>query len=152
MPTEMLSPHFSLEEFTVSQTASREGISNQPASQAHMDNLRKTAAVMEKVRTMLGNKPIMVSSGYRSPALNAAVGGASSSAHCSGLACDFNCPGFGTSFQICEFLAPHVDELGIDQLINEYPPSGWVHIGLRDGEPRNQVATIDSGGFRLGLA
>jgi len=151
MPTEMLSPHFTLDEFLASQTASREGIDNKPATQQHYDNLKRTAQVMEQVRAILGNRPILVSSGYRSPALNAAVGGASSSAHCSGLACDFQCPGFGTPHDICKMLEPHVKELGIDQLIDEYPPTGWVHVGLSAGDPRCQVCTIDSGGFRLGI-
>lgn len=150
MPT-MLSPHFSLEEFLASQTAAREGIDNSPSPE-HLENLKRTAAVMEKVRELLGNKPIIVSSGYRSPALNAAVGGSSTSAHCFGLACDFQCPAFGTPHEICETLQACVMQLGIDQLIDEYPPGGWVHIGLREGDPRHQVATIDSRGFHLGLA
>jgi zinc D-Ala-D-Ala carboxypeptidase len=148
--TEMLSPHFTLTEFTTSQTASREGIDNSPSPEHH-ENLKKIAAVMELVRSLLGDRPINVSSGYRSPALNAAVGGASSSAHCAGLACDFQCDGFGTPHEIAVFLSSHVGELGIDQLINEYPPNGWVHVGLSSNPPRNQVATIDGGGFRLGL-
>ncbi len=152
MPTTMLSANFSLAEFTKSQTAARQGIDNNPATPQHMKNLKRIAAVMEKVRALLGNKPISVSSGYRSPALNAAVGGASSSAHCAGLACDFECDAYGTPHQIAAFLAGYVEELGIDQLINEYPPNGWVHIGLKDGEARYQVATIDSNGFRIGLA
>lgn len=152
MPTEMLSPYFSLAEFTVSQTASRMGLSNQPATQEHHDNLKRTAATMEKVRTLLGNKPIMVTSGYRSPEVNRAVGGSATSAHCSGLACDFQCPGYGTPTEIAHFLEGHMQELGLDQLIDEYPPSGWVHVGLSAAPPRYMALTIDNSGTHSGIA
>jgi hypothetical protein len=152
MPTEMLSPHFSLAEFTVSETAARQGLSNEPATQRHMDNLRRTAETMEKVRTILSSKPIIVTSGYRSPPVNAAVGGSSTSAHCSGLGCDFVCPGFGTATAVCRVLLPHLQALDIDQLIDEYPPTGWCHIGLTEGQPRHMVLTIDQRGTRTGIA
>jgi len=149
MPTVMLSEHFTLQEFTASQTAAREGIPNQP--NAHeLENLKKTAAVMEKVRTILGSKPIMISSGYRGPQLNAAVGGATNSAHCFGLAADFTCPGFGDDHDICLKLEPHMKELGIDQLIWEYDQ--WVHLGLTEGTPRYQCLTINNSGTRTGFA
>jgi hypothetical protein len=151
MSTEMLSPHFSLAEFTDSQTARRMGLSNQPASMEHLANLKRTAAVMEKVRTLLGDKPILISSGYRSPEVNRAVGGASASAHCEGLSCDFICPGFGSPTGIAKFLVPHMVELGIDQLIDEFPPNGWVHIGLSPITPRHMALTIDSNGTRTGI-
>ena len=48
---------------------------------------------MEKIRSLLDNQPIVVHSGYRAPAVNRAVGGVATSAHCLGLACDFVCPG-----------------------------------------------------------
>lgn len=148
MPTEMLSPHFTLEEFLISQTAAREGISNQPSPEHH-ENLKKTAAVMEQVRTLLGNKPIIVSSGYRSPALNTAVSGASNSAHCYGFGCDFTCPGFGSPVEIANTLLPHLHELGIDQIIHEY--QSWVHIGLTAAVPRHQALTIDNRGTLVGI-
>ena len=100
MPTTMLTPHFTLDEFTASQTAARMGLPNMPSGQ-EMANLQRTAETMEKVRTILGDKPVLISSGYRSPAVNAAVGGASNSAHMSGLAVDFTAPGFGSPLDIC---------------------------------------------------
>jgi zinc D-Ala-D-Ala carboxypeptidase len=144
-----LTPHFALEEFTASQTAARQGLNNQPDEPA-LANLKRTAELMEKVRVVLGNRPVLISSGYRSPQVNAAVGGSSSSAHMSGLAVDFTCPGFGTPRDICRALSPRMGELEIDQLILEH--DGWCHLGLTVGAPRCQLATIDSGGFRLGLA
>lgn len=143
-----LTDHFSLEEMTASETAARRGIDNTP-SPAIIKNLTRTAQLLERVRVLLGSKPILVSSGYRSPALNAAVGGSKTSAHMQGLAADFICPGFGTPLAICKRL----DSLGVefDQLIQE---GTWVHIGLAaEGiKPRRQVLTakFSSGGTTYG--
>ena len=145
----MLTPHFTLEEFTASQTASRMGISNMPTGQEY-ENIKRCAETMEAVRTLLGNKPILISSGYRSPQVNAAVGGSSTSAHMSGLACDFICPGFGTPKEICQMLQPYMGQLKIDQLIYEY--GDWVHLGLSTGDARCMALTIDSNGTRTGFA
>jgi zinc D-Ala-D-Ala carboxypeptidase len=146
-----LTDHFTLEEFTDSQTAARQGIKNVPAADSQeRKNIQRTAEVMEKVRTILGDKPILVSSGYRSPKVNAAVGGSKTSAHVHGLAVDFSCPGFGTPLQICKALQPHMKALGIDQLIHEY--NTWVHLGLTAGEPRQMALTIDNKGTRSGFA
>jgi zinc D-Ala-D-Ala carboxypeptidase len=146
-----LTEHFTLEEFTDSQTAARKGLNNvPPANSQERKNIQRTAETMEKVRTILGDKPILISSGYRSPQVNAAVGGSKSSAHMSGLAADFSCPGFGTPLQICKKLHPHMKELGIDQLIHEYDT--WVHLGLTGGAPRHMALTIDNKGTRSGFA
>ena len=147
-----LTPHFTLEEFTDSQTAARRGIHNVPtANSQERKNLQRTAEIMELVRTILGGKPILISSGYRSQWLNSAVGGSKNSAHTHGLAVDFSCPGFGAPLQICEALDPHMRELGIDQLIHEY--KAWVHLGLSDSdEPRHMAMTIDTKGARSGFA
>ena len=144
-----ISDHFTWEEFTDSQTAARKGIPNVPTARERK-NVERTAWVMESVRTILGDKPILISSGYRSPAVNAAVGGSKSSAHMSGLAVDFSCPGFGTPKAICKKLEPHMKELDIDQLIHEF--DSWVHLGLRDGDARHQALTIDNRGTRTGFA
>jgi zinc D-Ala-D-Ala carboxypeptidase len=146
-----LTPHFTLEEFTDSQTAARKGIKNiPPENSQERKNIQLTAETMELVRTKLGDKPILISSGYRSPQVNAAVGGSKSSAHMSGLAVDFSCPGFGTPKQICKKLEPIMKELGIDQLIHEYDT--WVHLGLTSGTPRHMAMTIDNKGTRNGFA
>ena len=145
-----LTPNFTLEEFTDSQTAARRGIDNvpPPLSQERF-NLQGTAEVMEKVRTLLGDHPVLISSGYRNAWVNSAVGGSKNSAHVQGLAVDFSCPGFGTPLQICETLEPHMKALGVDQLIHEYKT--WVHLGLRDA-PRHMAMTIDTEGARHGFA
>jgi zinc D-Ala-D-Ala carboxypeptidase len=144
-----LTPNFTVEEFTTSETAARKGINNVPHhnSQEHK-NMIRTAELMEKVRSILGDKPILISSGYRSPSVNAAVGGSKNSAHMSALAVDFICPSFGTPLAICKTLELYMKDLGIDQLIHEY--GTWVHLGLRD-PPRHQTLTIDNKGTRNGF-
>jgi zinc D-Ala-D-Ala carboxypeptidase len=123
-----ISEHFSLEEMTFSETAARLGIDN-AASPEIVGNLRRVAASMERVRSLLGDKPIVVHSGYRAPEVNEAVGGVATSAHCFGLACDFVCSQYGTAAEVA--LAILKSDLEYDQLILEY---GWVHIGLaKDG-------------------
>jgi zinc D-Ala-D-Ala carboxypeptidase len=132
-----LSPHFPLSEMLLSQQATRLGIANIPGVEA-LANLRRVCAVLELVREALGNRPITVSSGYRSPAVNKAVGGDKFSAHLLGLAADFICPGFGTPLQICRrIVAAHIP---FDQLIYE---GTWVHLGLSSlgTPPRGEVLT-----------
>lgn len=147
-----LTPNFTLEEFTDSQTAARMGIVNVPSPQSQeRKNLQRTAEVMEKVRSLLGDKPILISSGYRSPKVNSAVGGSKNSHHINGLAVDFTCPGFGTPFAICRELGPHMIALQIDQLIHEF--GTWVHLGLCPAgyDPRHMALTIDNKGTRNGF-
>lgn len=146
-----LTPHFTLEEFTDSQTAARKGIHNVPVhgSPEHK-NLKRTAEVMERVRTILGDRPILISSGYRSSKVNRVVGGSKHSAHIHGLAVDFSCPEFGTPINICHALEPNMAELGIDQLIHEF--NTWVHLGLSNDEPRKMALTIDTRGTRNGFS
>ncbi|MFN0163813.1 MAG: D-Ala-D-Ala carboxypeptidase family metallohydrolase [Burkholderiales bacterium] len=148
MPTR-LSPHFSLEELTASQTAAREGIDNMPDAEAR-HNLARLAATLEEVRTLLGGVPIIISSGYRSPALNRRVKGARASAHMTGLAADFTAPAAGTVLQVArKIAASHIE---FDQLIHEY--GAWVHMGLAaaDSTARRQTLSIFRGtGYLPGL-
>lgn len=127
-----LSPHFNLAEFTQSQTATRKGIDNMPNS-VIINNLTIVAANMEEVRKLLNNLPISISSGYRSPALNKAVGGSKTSAHVEGWACDFICPAFGTPVQVVDRLKN--SDLKFDQIIEE---GTWVHISF-DPKMRKQI-------------
>lgn len=130
-----LSAHFSLAELTASNTAARKGIPN-IAPPEIVDTLILTADRMEKVRALLGNKPIRVLSGYRSPAVNKAVGGSRSSAHMTGHAVDFTCDGFGTPAQVAKWLSQHLT--AYDQIIEEF--GQWVHIGFGPGR-RMQLLT-----------
>jgi hypothetical protein len=151
MPSEQLSEHFTLAEFVYSQTASRMGLDNTPTEEAHV-NLQQLAQVMEKVRDICGANPVQITSGYRSPEVNAATGGSSTSAHMSGLAADFVVPAFGTPLEVCHAIEPYLDLLGIDQLIHEY--DDWVHlaISVKIEDARCECLTIDNSGTTTGFA
>lgn len=99
--------------------------------------LRETALKMEDVRSALGH-PIVVNSGYRSQAVNRAVGGAKNSAHIAGDAVDFICPSFGAPHEVCK--AIENSGIAFDQLILEY---GWTHISFAPAM-RRQVLTKTS--------
>lgn len=137
-----LSTNFTLDEFTNSQTAERNGIDNTPPDSL-LPTLRQTAYGLELVRTLLNNKPILVSSGYRGPALNAAVNGSNGSQHLLGEAVDFTCPTFGTPEQVVRAIV--ASNIPFDQVIQEF--GRWVHISFG---PRNrrQALVIDKQGTR----
>lgn len=137
-----LSQHFTLAEFTASNTARRKGIPNNPPP-AILDQLILTADRMEGVRSLLGDRPIQILSVYRSPAVNRAVGGSASSAHMTGHAVDFVCPAFGTPGQVASRLSKTL--IGFDQLIEEF--GGWVHVGFGPGQ-RGQLLTARKQGRR----
>ncbi len=143
-----LSPHFSLAEFTRSATADHYKIDNTPTAE-HLENLRQLSHTLEEVRAFLGF-PLLITSGYRSPALNRAVDGSSTSSHCHGLAADFHCPGFGSDLKVCHALAK--SGIKFDQLIFEQGKiATWVHLGIGD-KLRQEVLSWRSGkGFRSGV-
>ena len=140
-----LTEHFDLSEFVISQEAARRGIDNTPPDEA-LENLYILAMALEEIRARLG-KPIVISSGYRSPALNAAVGGAANSAHVLGYAADLTCPGFGAPLSVCKAIAT-LPGFKYDQVIHEF--RGWCHLSV-DPRGRMQTLTIDRNGTRKGL-
>jgi hypothetical protein len=130
----MLSPNFDLSEFIVSQYASRFDIDNRPR-QPIIDNLtRLCVEVLEPLRAAV-KKPIIISSGYRSLALNKAIGGASNSAHTLGLAADITVPGI-TNRTVCFHIL--TEKIKFDQLIDEF--GSWVHVSIaaKNAQPRGQ--------------
>ena len=133
-----LSEHFTLEELTFSATAQRKQIDNKPPAEV-LDNMKRLAAGLEEVRAALGNKPMRINSGYRSPKLNRAVGGARLSAHMAGYAADFVCPDFGSPLKIVKALA--ATGIQFDKLIQE---GTWVHISFAP-EARRQMLTAHFG-------
>ena len=146
-----LTEHFTLEEVTQSQTASRNGIDNSLPGDLYPAVL-KTAVGMEKVRALL-DKPISVDSWYRCPALNSAIGSKPTSQHIKGEAVDFICPAYGTPTQIAKFLVSNSDLIRYDQLILEH---SWVHISWNSSNPnsgqRGQVLSLlSTGGYSTGL-
>lgn len=130
-----LSAHFTLAELTVSAAAARNGKTNVPPAK-ELATLTVTAGLMETVRTLLGDKVIIVLSGYRSPEVNRLVKGSKTSAHMTGHAVDFICPSFGTPREIVDYLAPRLGSF--DQVIEEF--GEWVHIGFGPGK-RREVLT-----------
>ena len=130
----MLSEHFSLDEFTASQEATRHSINNTPSEKV-VENLRMLAALLEQVRELLGGHSIHISSGYRSLMLNRHIGSSDTSAHIRGWAADFTCPSFGTPIAVAKKIAE--SNLKFDQLIFE---GTWVHISC-DPQNRRQLLT-----------
>ena len=128
-----LSLHFDLGEFTRSATAAREGINNEPGP-AVLANLARLAGELEKVR-LLCNAPLHVLSGYRCPALNAAVGGSKNSYHMLGLAADFDPPPGMTHDQLQHAIGAAVD-IDFDLALEERAKDGahWLHLQIpKDG-------------------
>src|SRR5210317_1271459 len=124
-----LSKNFTLQEFTKSQTALRQGIDNTPEGE-HLEAAKALFEnVVQPVRENFG--PTVINSGYRGPALNEAVGGSAKSQHCKGEAVDIECPGVPNA-DIAQWI---VDNLDFDQVILEFytpgiPDSGWVHVSF----------------------
>jgi hypothetical protein len=143
-----LTTHFTLEEMTYSQTASRYGINNTPPPDI-VTELTRTCEMLERVRTTLGGQPIMITSGYRCPELNKACGGSSTSQHMTGQAVDFYVPAFGTPKQVCDAIMAADPPIPYDQLIWEY--GDWVHMSQAPA-PRMMAMTIDSSGTKQGIA
>ncbi len=146
-----LSPHFTLEELTASSKAKALKIDNTPTPEI-LENLKALALALEMIRSVCG-KPLKISSGYRYPALNKAVGGSSTSAHTLGLAADFTVTGL-TPRQICEKIVAagiRVDQLILENISPSNPDGVWVHVGLSKGVMRNQVLTMKAGKYYVGL-
>ena len=135
-----LSKNLVLAEVMRSETAKRKGISNMPTPE-HIENFKKLAEnVFQPIRDHFG-VPIYISSGYRSKALNKAVGGSLSSQHCQGEAIDIDMDGTSiTKKQIFDFIK---DNLIFDQMIWEFGTDinpGWVHVSYEStGKQRKQI-------------
>ena len=134
-----LSKNFTLSELTKSQTAVRKNIKNEPST-AHVENLIHLAeTVLQPVRDHFG-KPVVISSGYRSPELCEAIGSSSKSQHARGEAADFEIIGVD-NMQLAMWISKNTS---FDQLILEYyepgdPNSGWVHCSVVKEGSRAQV-------------
>lgn len=143
-----LTEHFSLAELCHSQTADRLDLDNTPPDDV-MPYLMATARGLEAIRLIL-RCPVVVSSGYRSPDVNAAVGGSRTSQHVKGQAADITVPGFGSPSQVMAAILR--SDVVFDQCILEFasprdPSRGWVHVSFAD-RPRKQALVIDHAGTR----
>lgn len=139
-----LSPNFTLEELTVSQTAVRRGFDNTPNA-SEIANLVRVAALLEEVRALV-KKPITVNSGFRSKQVNDAVGSRDTSQHRLGCAADIRVPGM-TPREVVE--ACIAANIGYDQIIEEF--GSWTHISVPNTPstaPRRQALIIDRQGTR----
>ena len=131
-----LSKNFVLSEITHSNTAKRLGISNEPTKE-HLQNMQHLITVLlQPLRDALG--PIRISSGYRNPSLNRAIGGSRSSQHCKGQALDIQFWEMGqmNNKVIYDFILD--SNMEFDQMINEFD-FAWIHISLKDKGNRKQV-------------
>ena len=131
-----LSRNFMLREFVNSATAARKGISNKP-TEVHLANLKKLIDnVIQPVRDKIG--PIRITSGYRSPALNRAIGGSSRSQHSKGMAADIQFVRDNEMDNKVIFDTILEMELDFDQMINEFDYK-WIHISYNQKKNRKQV-------------
>ena len=145
-----LSEHLDLSEVTRSESAKRKGISNMP-TEAHIANFKLLAEnIFEPIRQHF-RCPIIISSGYRSKELNAAIGGSLTSQHCQGEAIDIDMDGTAqgvTNKMVFDFIKGN---LNFDQLIYEFGDANnpdWVHVSYEStGKQRKQILrAIRSGG------
>tara|TARA_B100001113_G_scaffold305333_1_gene266036 strand:- start:45 stop:524 length:480 start_codon:yes stop_codon:yes gene_type:complete len=145
-----LSKHFTLEEMEKSQTATRKGIKNKAGS-GEIKNLGDLCyEVLEPVRVKF-DKPVTITSGYRSPELSEAIGSKSTSQHCRGEAVDMEVIG-ESNLKVALWIENNLD---FDQLILEFwtgeANSGWIHVSYKDGSNRKQVLTYDGKSYTNGL-
>ena len=145
-----LSKHFKLEEFEKSSTAIRHGIENKAGS-GEIKNLTDLCYnVLEPCRAKF-DKPIRISSGYRSEELCVAIGSKKTSQHALGMAVDMEIPS-ESNLKVALWIQNNVD---FDQLILEYytgeANSGWIHVSFHEGNNRKQVLTFDGKSYTNGL-
>lgn len=134
-----LSPHFTFEEATYSETAIRNNISNNHVSTDIMRAMQISAANLEVLRKEIG--PIQITSWYRCPELNKMVGGAKNSVHMTGWAIDCKSSKIPV-YDLCVFASEVLENY--DQIIHEF--GSWMHISF-DPKNRKETLTIFSKGI-----
>jgi putative chitinase len=144
-----MTPHFTLEELT---HTDHRTLDNTP-NETELANIQRLAEFLEAVKTLLGGKPIMVNSAFRSKAVNDAVGSKDTSQHRIGCAADIRVPGMTPDQVVRAIIA---SDLGFDQVIREFSDpvkgGGWTHISIPNqasGSPRKQALIIDKAGTRV---
>lgn len=136
-----LTKNFSLAEMTKSETALRHGLENKPGPDELNNLLQLCANVLQPIRDHF-QKGVKVNSGYRSPDVNAKVGGSRTSDHCRGMAADIEIPGIANA-DLANWIK---DNLSYTQLILEFytpgvPDSGWVHVSYDPSNLKKQDLT-----------
>src|SRR6266568_6731254 len=146
-----LSARFTLRTLVHSDTARARGIGNTPPLRL-MKNLTLLARRLDAVQALLRH-PLEISSGFRSPALNAEIGGSQTSRHMLGLAADFTCRKSGPPFHVCRRVARST--IPFDQLIYEFgdqQDGGWIHLSFaRRARRRIMSICLGRSGYRRGL-
>jgi zinc D-Ala-D-Ala carboxypeptidase len=127
MMSEQLSPNFSLAELTFSEIALRQGFDNEVPASLMPNLIRLATTLLEPARARL-RVPFHINSGYRSPDINAAIGGSRNSAHMECCAADIKPLGIDLLAAFHDLRV--ADELPYDQLILECGPTGWIHIAI----------------------
>ena len=138
-----LTPHFTLDELT---TTDHREFDNTPNDQ-ELENLKRLADMLEQVKVVLGGKPIMINSAFRSKKVNDAVGSKDTSQHRIGCAADLRVPGMTPDEVVRKVIASGIS---FDQIIREF--DRWTHISVPnsvDTAPRRQALIIDKAGTRL---
>ena len=137
-----MTPHFTLDELT--HTDHRE-LDNTP-NESEIANIQRLAEFLEQVKEVLGGKPIMVNSAFRSKAVNDAVGSKDTSQHRIGCAADIRVPAMTPDQVVRAIIA---SDLGFDQVIREF--DRWTHVSIPntpEAKPRKQKLIIDKAGTR----
>jgi len=137
-----MTPHFTLEELT---HTDHRTLDNTP-NETELANIQRLAEFLEELKTLLGGKPIMVNSAFRSKAVNDAVGSKDTSQHRIGCAADIRVAGMTPDQVVRAIIA---SDLGFDQVIREF--DRWTHISIPNqatGSPRKQALIIDKAGTR----
>jgi hypothetical protein len=140
-----LTPNFTLDELTASESAERNGWDNSP-NDAELENLKRLADFLEQVKVVLGGKPVMINSAFRSKKVNDAVGSKDTSQHRIGCAADIRVPGMTPDEVVRKVIASGIS---YDQVIREF--DRWTHISIPnsvDTSPRKQALIIDKAGAR----
>jgi putative chitinase len=138
-----LTPHFTLEELT---HTDHRTLDNTP-NETELANIQRLAEFLEELKTLLGGKPIMVNSAFRSKAVNDAVGSKDTSQHRIGCAADIRVPSMTPDEVVKAVIA---SDLGYDQVIREF--DRWTHISIPNEAsraPRKQALIIDKQGTRV---
>ena len=140
-----LTPNFTLDELTASESAERNGWDNSP-NDAELENLKRLADFLEQVKVVLGGKPVIINSAFRSKKVNDSVGSRDTSQHRIGCAADIRVPGMTPDEVVRKVIASGI---GYDQVIREF--DRWTHISIPnsvDTAPRKQALIIDKAGTR----
>ena len=138
-----LTPHFTLEELTHTDHREFDNIPNDK----ELENIKRLAEFLEELKIVLGGKPIMVNSAFRSKQVNDAVGSKDTSQHRIGCAADIRVPAMTPDQVVRAVIA---SDLEFDQVIREF--DRWTHISIPNqdgGKPRKQALIIDKAGTRV---